>query len=41
MYRMGVKVFVIPLILIALWLLPRITDWAIDGMELLWDALKN
>lgn len=38
---MGVKVFVIPLTLIVLWLLPRITDWAIDGMELLWDVLKN
>lgn len=41
MCRMGVKVFVIPLTLIALCLLPRMTEWAIDAMEILWDALKN
>lgn len=41
MYRMGVKVFVIPLILITLWMLPKLTDWAIDGMEIIWNALKN
>jgi hypothetical protein len=38
---MGVKVFVIPLILIALWVLPKLTGWVIEGLEIAWDALKR
>jgi len=35
MYRMGVKVFVVPLILIALWVLPNIVGWVIEGLKIL------
>lgn len=35
MYRMGVKVFVIPLILIALWVLPHFVGWVIEGLKIL------
>jgi hypothetical protein len=27
--------------LIALWVLPKLTGWVIEGLEIAWDALKR